>query len=50
MKTINCEISNEAYIILSNFKINRELKSLGEALDKILKKRDLKLMKGGNKK
>ena len=34
MKTLNVKISPEAYKILSNFKTDKNLRTLGEAVDK----------------
>lgn len=44
MKSINCEISDEAYKILSNYKTDRGFKKLQDALNELLIK-----MKGGEK-
>jgi len=45
MKTINCKISDEAYKILVNYKLDHKLKTLEKSLEEILL-----LMKGGIKK
>ena len=45
MKSVNVKISDEAYKILFNYKIDHNLKTLEEALESILL-----LMKGGLKK
>ena len=45
MKNMSVKISDEAYKILFNYKIDNNLKTLGLTLDKILR-----LMKGGLKK
>jgi len=45
MKSINTKISNKAYKNLINYKLDENLKNIGECLDKILIE-----LKGGDKK
>lgn len=47
MVHINCNLSNEAYKIVSDVKIDKNLTRLEDALEKILK--EYKILKGGDK-
>jgi len=37
MKTINAKLSNESYKVISDYKLDKNLKTLEKALEKILK-------------
>jgi len=43
MKTINFKISDEAYKILVNYKLDNKFKKLEEALDKLIKESKIKI-------